>query len=54
MLAGECSANLSADGTPIEIEDVMIAAIARQRNEPILTGNPTHFERIDHIEVETY
>lgn len=54
MLAGELSAALTTEGTPIEIEDVMIAAIAQQRNESILTGNPDHFERIEGVEVETY
>lgn len=54
MLAGECSAALLGEGARIEIEDVMIAAIALQRDEPILTGNPDHFERIDGVDVETY
>lgn len=54
MLAGECSAALLSEGARIEIEDVMIAAIALQRHEPLLTGNPDHFERIDSVDVETY
>lgn len=54
MLAGERSATLTTEGTEIEIEDVMIAAIALNRNEPILTGTPDHFERIEDADVETY
>lgn len=54
MLAGKYSAKLTDAGARIEIEDVVIAAIARQRNEPILTGNPDHFERLEDVDVETY
>ena len=54
MLAGECSAALIGEGERIEIEDVMIAAIALQRDEPVLTGNPDHFERVEGMDVKTY
>lgn len=53
-VAGEFSAKLTADGTPIDIEDVMIAAIARRENEPILTGNPDHFDQVPGVDVESY
>lgn len=54
MVAGELSATLTAGGTPIDVEDVMIAAVALDRGEPVLTGNPDHFERIQGLDVETY
>lgn len=54
MAAGEINATLVKDGSPIDTEDVMIAAIARTLNEPVLTRNPDHFDRIDGLETETY
>jgi hypothetical protein len=29
-------------------------ATDEERNEPILTGNPDHFERLDDVAVESY
>ena len=54
MRAGKLSAELSAAGTPIEVEDLMIAAIAIENGEAVLTGNAAHFERIAGLTVETY
>lgn len=54
MAAGEINAALVEDGTPVDIEDVMIAAIARNLDEPVLTGNPGHFKRIPGVNIETY
>lgn len=54
MQAGEISATLAQNGERIEAEDVMIAAIALSRDDAVLTGNPTHFERIDGLEVQSY
>jgi len=45
---------LQLDGTPIEIEDVMIAATALGRNEAVLTGYLSHFQRIEGLTVEGY
>jgi tRNA(fMet)-specific endonuclease VapC len=54
MIAGERSAELVREGPQIDLEDVMIAAIALERGEPVLTRNPEHFERIPDVAVETY
>lgn len=54
LQAGELSASLQREGAMVEIEDVMIAAIALGRNETVLTGNPSHFTRIEGLTVERY
>lgn len=54
VAAGEINATLVENGSPIDIEDVMIAAIARTLDEPVLTGNPGHFEQISGLTTETY
>lgn len=54
MRAGEISATLAQNGERIEAEDVMIAAIALERDHAVLTGNMAHFDRIDGLEVESY
>lgn len=54
MVAGELSATLTGDGEPIQVEDVMIAAVASVRGEAVLTRNPDHFERIEGLSVESY
>lgn len=54
MRAGSISARLVSAGTPIDLEDVMIAAIAIEHSMPVLTADPGHFERIDDVVVETY
>jgi len=38
----------------IDIEDIMIAAIAIVNGEKILTRNSKHFKRIEGLEVEEY
>lgn len=38
----------------MDIEDVMIAAVALERDDAVLTGDPDHFERIEGLAVETY
>lgn len=52
--AGELSGRLIADGRQIDREDCIIAATAIQENEPVLTRNSSHFDRIPNLEVETY
>jgi predicted nucleic acid-binding protein len=47
-------ANLEKKGVPIDTEDCMIAGVAKTRNEPILTRNKKHFERISGIKVQSY
>lgn len=54
MLAGELSATLVADGEPIGDSDVMIGATALIHDEPVLTRNVDHFERIDGLDTDTY
>jgi len=52
--AGELSGHLIEDGARIDREDCVIAATAIQENEPVLTRNDAHFERIPNLTVETY
>ena len=52
--AAEIEVDLLERGTPIDIEAVMIAGVATTRNEAVLTGNPTHFEHVDGLVVESY
>lgn len=52
--AGRIDGNLRTDGTPIDIGDATIGAVGVVRDEPVVTGNPTHFDRIPGLEVETY
>jgi tRNA(fMet)-specific endonuclease VapC len=54
MLAGELSAALISQGEPIEDSDVMIGATALLHNEPVLTRNVEHFERIEGLDIHTY
>lgn len=52
--AAEIEVTLVEGGTPIDIEDVMIAGVAIAHDEPVLTGNPSHFECVDGLVVESY
>ena len=52
--AGLINGTLWKEGKPIDSEDCMIAGIAKQYNQPILTRNIKHFERIKTIQIETY
>lgn len=52
--AGEIDGRLAADGAPIALADVLIAATAMHHNEPVLTRNVQDFERIEDLEVTTY
>ena len=54
ILAGEIEANLINTGNVIDIEDIMIAAIAKRNGERLITRNIKHFERIKDLEVEGY
>ncbi len=53
-LSGKINADLTNKGEKIDIEDVMIASIAINSDQSILTRNPDHFNRIEKTEVETY
>ncbi|WP_435158125.1 PIN domain-containing protein [Haladaptatus sp. DFWS20] len=52
--AGEFSGDLISDGQRIDREDCIIAATALQEDEPVLTRNDSHFERIPNLDVQTY
>jgi predicted nucleic acid-binding protein len=52
--AGEVNAELHEDGQPIDVEDVMIAAVALENDESVVTRNTDHFDRIEGLETVTY
>lgn len=52
--AGQLSGGLIAEGRQIDREDCIIAATALLQNEPVVTRNVDHFDRIDALDVRTY
>jgi|SRR3989338_5210742 len=52
--AGEIEGHLARKGEIIELEDIMIAAVAIVHHEPLLTRNGKHFQRIPELQVEEY
>lgn len=52
--AGKISGELRSRGQEIDREDCIIGATALLADEPVVTRNGDHFERIDDLEVETY
>lgn len=54
IAAGNIEIDLLNRGQPIDITDIMIAAIAKANNEKIITRNLKHFKRIKGVEVEGY
>lgn len=52
--AGEIEAKLIMGGDSIEKIDIMIAAIAIQNNEAIITRNKKHFEKIQGLKIKSY
>lgn len=54
ILAGEIEDALSKRGENIDLEDVMIAAVAISNNERLVTNNKRHFEKIKGLELEIY
>ncbi len=52
--AGRIDGELRAAGEPIDIGDATIGATAVVCDEPVVTGNPDHFERISGVEVVSY
>lgn len=52
--AGKLSGELISSGQEIDREDCIIAATALLHDEPIVTRNVDHFERIDGLDVRTY
>ena len=51
---GEIESDLINNGQVIDLEDVMIGAIALYNNETLLTRNKKHFEKIKGLVVESY
>jgi predicted nucleic acid-binding protein len=52
--AGQLSGALITDGQWTDREDCVVAATALLHDEPVVTGNADHFERIDGLDVRTY
>jgi predicted nucleic acid-binding protein len=52
--AGTLSGELASRGETTDREDCIIGATALLADEPVLTRNHDHFERIDGLNVETY
>lgn len=53
--AGRIAGSLTAEGVPLnDPGDEFIGATGVVHDEPVLTGNVDHFERIPGLEVETY
>lgn len=52
--AGTISGELRSRGDEIDREDCLIGATAILTDEPVVTRNTDHFERIDGLRVETY
>ncbi|MBI2451501.1 PIN domain-containing protein [Candidatus Pacearchaeota archaeon] len=54
ILAGDIEADLINRGAIIDVEDIMIAAIAIRNNEVLITKNKKHFERIKDLKIRIY
>jgi len=52
--AGKISGTLVSRGKEIDREDCIVGATALLTDEPVVTRNENHFERIDDLTVETY
>ena len=52
--AGKLSGRLIDEGRRIEREDCAVAATALLCDEPVVTRNVDHFERIPHLDVRNY
>lgn len=53
-IAGEIRAELRTAGHSVGAPDVQIASIALVHDEPVVTGNVSHFERIPGLETVEY
>ncbi len=54
VLAGKIEADSINKGQLIDLEDIMIGAIAITNNEVLLTRNKKHFEKIKGLKIEGY
>jgi len=53
-LAGRLDGQLRREGNRIASGDILIGATARHFDEPVVTGNPSDFEPIPDVNVQTY
>jgi len=54
ILTSKIEAGLINRGQVIDLEDIMIAAIAIKNEETLVTKNKKHFERINDLKIESY
>ena len=54
IIAGNTEAELTKAGEKIDVEDIMIGAIAKKDSEVLLTRNKKHFEKIKGLKIESY
>jgi tRNA(fMet)-specific endonuclease VapC len=54
IIAGDLLAYLHKKGTPIGIEDVLIASVCLSRHLTLITTNTKHFRLIPKIKVENW
>lgn len=52
--AGRIDGDLRSRGKRIDVGDATIGATGIVRDEPVITGNPDRFDRIDGLEVRRY
>ena len=52
--AGRIDGTLRKQGDWIDVGDATVGATGVVRDEPVVTGNPDHFERIPGLEVKRY
>jgi len=52
--AGEVLSELESAGTPIGVEDVLIGSTALVHDLTVVTRNVKHFQRISHLDVESW
>ncbi len=53
-IAGEISQELSRHGSIVDVGDMLIAGIAKSKNQAILTKNTKHFSRIPELKFHAY
>jgi len=51
--AGRIDGRLASEGRAIGMGDTIVGATALVQEDPVLTRNVDHFDRIDDLEIET-
>ena len=54
VLYGETLAELTRDGIPVPVMDLLLAVLAKRFAFPILTRDARHFKKIAGLEISTY